>query len=264
MVQLYLARIEHLNSNINAFLTVTAELALQDARRAERELLRGHRRGPLHGIPIALKDNICTRGIPATAGSAILRDFVPAEDATVVRRLRRAGAVLLGKTNMHEFAYGISSENPHFGAVHNPWALERISGGSSGGSAAAVAAGLCVASVGHRHRGIDPRSRFAVRCGGAQADIWPDQRAWRRAAGAEFGPCGRRSRVARTMRRRVERARRARSARSHELFQGLTETLRLDCEKSRGRCGSGAARALLDAARPRSQKAMRSGGGEFW
>ena len=148
LVQLYLARIEHFNPTINAFLTVTGALALQDARRAERELLRGHRRGLLHGIPVALKDNIYMSGIRATAGSAILRDFVPAEDATIVRRLRRAGAVVLGKTNMHEFAYGISSENPHFGAVRNPWALERISGGSSGGSAAAVAAGLCVASIG--------------------------------------------------------------------------------------------------------------------
>jgi len=148
LVQLYLSRIEHLNPTINAFLTVTAALALQDARRSERELLRGHHRGLLHGIPIVLKDNIYMRGVPATVGSAILRDFVPAEDATVVRRLRRAGAVLLGKTNLHEFAYGITSENPHFGAVRNPWALERISGGSSGGSAAAVAAGLCVAAVG--------------------------------------------------------------------------------------------------------------------
>ena len=163
LVQLYLDRIEHLNPTINAFLTVTGMLALQDARRAELELLRGHRRGLLHGIPIALKDNIYMRGVPATAGSAILRDFVPAEDATVVRRLRRAGAILLGKTNMHEFAYGISSENPHFGAVRNPWALERISGGSSGGSAAAVAAGLCVASIGTDTHGRD-RSAFRLRC----------------------------------------------------------------------------------------------------
>ena len=148
IVRIYLRRIEDLNAKINAFLTVTAKLALEDARRAERELLQGHRRGLLHGIPIALKDNIYMRGVPMTVGSAILRNFVPAEDAPVVRRLRRAGAILLGKTNMHEFAYGITSENPHFGAVHNPWALGRISGGSSGGSAAAVAAGFCVASVG--------------------------------------------------------------------------------------------------------------------
>ena len=110
------------NPQLNAFITVTAEQALAEARLAERELLRGRRRGPLHGIPIALKDNIWTRGIRTTAGSAILRDFVPTEDATVVRRLRRAGAVLLGKTNLHEFAYGATNENPHFGSTHNPWA----------------------------------------------------------------------------------------------------------------------------------------------
>ena len=133
---------------MNAFLTVTAEQALAEARLAERELLRGRRRGPLHGIPIALKDNIWTRGVRTTAGSAILRDFVPTEDATVVRRLRRAGAVLLGKTNLHEFAYGATNENPHFGSTHNPWASERMTGGSSGGSAAAVSAGLCAAAIG--------------------------------------------------------------------------------------------------------------------
>ena len=148
LTKLYLSRIEQLDARLNAFRTVTPERALADARAAEGELLRGRRRGPLHGIPIALKDNIWTRGIRTTAGSAILSDFVPDEDATVVRRLRRAGAVLLGKTNLHEFAYGITSENPHFGATHNPWLTSRISGGSSGGSAAATAAGLCVASIG--------------------------------------------------------------------------------------------------------------------
>src|SRR6202035_4230945 len=99
-------------------------------------------------IPITLKDNIWTRGIRTTAGSKVLRDFVPTEDATVVRKLARAGAILLGKTNLHEFAYGITNNNAHYGAAHNPWALDRISGGSSGGSAVAIAAGLCVASVG--------------------------------------------------------------------------------------------------------------------
>ncbi len=148
LLRLYLARIERLDPRLNSFRTVTAERALADARRAERELARGRHRGPLHGIPIAIKDNLWTRGVPTTAGSLILRDFVPAEDATVVRRLRRAGAVMIGKTNMHEFAYGITSENPHYGPTHNPWALDRISAGSSGGSAAAVAAGLCVAAVG--------------------------------------------------------------------------------------------------------------------
>jgi aspartyl-tRNA(Asn)/glutamyl-tRNA(Gln) amidotransferase subunit A len=148
LVQLFLRRIEALNGRLNAFLTITTELALEQARAAERELLRGRRRGPLHGIPIALKDNIWTRGIRTTAGSLILRDFVPTADAGVARRLLRAGAVLLGKTNLHEFAYGITSENPHYGPTRNPWDISRISGGSSGGSAAAIAAGLCVAAVG--------------------------------------------------------------------------------------------------------------------
>ena len=97
---------------------------------------------------MALKDNISTRNLRTTMGSAILRDFVPREDATVVRRLRQAGAILLGKTNLHEFAYGVTSENPHYGPVRNPWIAERIAGGSSGGSAVAVAAGLCAAAIG--------------------------------------------------------------------------------------------------------------------
>jgi aspartyl-tRNA(Asn)/glutamyl-tRNA(Gln) amidotransferase subunit A len=148
----FLRRIARYNSQLNAYLTVTAEHALAAARRAEKELPRGRRAAgrqrPLLGIPITLKDNIWTRGIRTTAGSRVLRDFVPSEDATVVRKLARAGAILLGKTNLHEFAYGITSNNAHYGAVHNPWALDRIPGGSSGGSAVAIAAGLCAASVG--------------------------------------------------------------------------------------------------------------------
>jgi aspartyl-tRNA(Asn)/glutamyl-tRNA(Gln) amidotransferase subunit A len=148
----FLRRIARYNSQLNAYLTVTAEHALAAARRAEKELRRGRKAAamqrPLLGIPITLKDNIWTRGIRTTAGSKVLRDFVPAEDATVARKLARAGAILLGKTNLHEFAYGITSNNAHFGAVHNPWALDRIPGGSSGGSAVAIAAGLCAASVG--------------------------------------------------------------------------------------------------------------------
>jgi aspartyl-tRNA(Asn)/glutamyl-tRNA(Gln) amidotransferase subunit A len=150
LTELFLRRIERYNPRLNAFLTVTPERALAAARKAEKALLRrsSAQHPPLLGIPIAIKDNIWTRGIRTTAGSKILRDFVPAEDATVVQRLLRAGAILLGKTNLHEFAYGITNANPHYGPVHNPWALERISGGSSGGSAAAIAAGLCVTSVG--------------------------------------------------------------------------------------------------------------------
>ncbi|MGH9688691.1 MAG: amidase [Candidatus Acidiferrales bacterium] len=148
LVEALLARIERGNPSVNAFLTVLAEPARRQARAAERELRRGGARSPLHGIPIALKDNFYTRGIRTTAGSKILGEFVPKEDSEVAARLARAGAILLGKTNMHEFAYGITSENQHYGPVHNPWALDRISGGSSGGSAAALATGMCFGSVG--------------------------------------------------------------------------------------------------------------------
>ena len=148
LVDAALARIERLNPRLNAFLTVVADRARQAARHAEKELLKRRDRGPLHGIPISLKDNIWTRGIRTTAGSKILADFVPEFDATVARRLSRAGAVLIGKTILHEFAYGITSENPHHGAVHNPWDLERTPGGSSGGSAASIASGIAFASVG--------------------------------------------------------------------------------------------------------------------
>jgi aspartyl-tRNA(Asn)/glutamyl-tRNA(Gln) amidotransferase subunit A len=148
LVESALARIERLNPRINAFLTVTAEEARAAARIAEREIGRGRYRGPLHGIPISLKDNIATRGVRTTAGSKILADFLPAEDAAAAQKLRRAGAILLGKTNMHEFAYGVTTENPHYGAARNPWALDRITGGSSGGSAAALAAGMGWGSLG--------------------------------------------------------------------------------------------------------------------
>ncbi|PYU24207.1 MAG: Asp-tRNA(Asn)/Glu-tRNA(Gln) amidotransferase subunit GatA [Acidobacteria bacterium] len=148
LTELYLSRIARINPKLNAFLTVASESALAEARAAERELLRGQHRGALHGIPVALKDNIWTRNLRTTVGSFILRDFLPSEDATVVRKLRRAGAIVLGKTNLHEFAYGVTSENPHYGPVRNPWKTDRIAGGSSGGSAAAVAAGLCAAAIG--------------------------------------------------------------------------------------------------------------------
>jgi aspartyl-tRNA(Asn)/glutamyl-tRNA(Gln) amidotransferase subunit A len=143
-----LARIERLNPLLNAFITVTGETALAAARAAESEVANGKRRGPLHGIPIALKDLFDTAGVRTTAGSAIFADRVPSEDAEVVRRLKAAGAVLLGKLNMHEFAYGDSSAQSHFGPVRNPWNRELVSGGSSGGSAAAVAAGLCYGALG--------------------------------------------------------------------------------------------------------------------
>ena len=148
LARAFLARIERLNPALNAFITVTAEQALQQARQAETEIQHGHWRGPLHGIPLALKDLIDTAGIRTTAASAIFKDRIPSEDAEVVRRLKAAGAVLLGKLNMHEFAYGGTSVPSYYGAVHNPWNLGRIAGGSSGGSAAAVAAGLCIGALG--------------------------------------------------------------------------------------------------------------------
>ena len=143
-----LERIERLNPELNAFITVAAEHARADARRAEREIARGRHRGPLHGIPLPLKDNIETQGIRTTAGSKILADFVPARDADVVSALRQAGAVIIGKTNLHEFAYGITNENPHYGPARNPWDRTRVSGGSSGGSAVALASGMGFGSLG--------------------------------------------------------------------------------------------------------------------
>jgi aspartyl-tRNA(Asn)/glutamyl-tRNA(Gln) amidotransferase subunit A len=152
LTRLMLARIVELDPKLNSFITVTPDLALEQAKQAESDLFapRGrHRdRGPLHGIPISLKDNIYTEDVRTTAGSRILGKFIPQHDAVVVKQAKEAGAVILGKTNMHEFAYGVTSNNPHYGPVHNPWDLSRIPGGSSGGSAAAVAAGLCFGSIG--------------------------------------------------------------------------------------------------------------------
>ena len=142
-----LTRIERLKS-LNAFITVTAESALEAAHQAEAEIMRGQWRGPLHGIPLALKDIIDTAGVLTTAASAVFKNRIPDQDAEVVRRLKAAGAVLLGKQNLHEFAYGGSSIISDYGAVHNPWDQARIAGGSSGGSAAAVAAGLCYGAIG--------------------------------------------------------------------------------------------------------------------
>jgi aspartyl-tRNA(Asn)/glutamyl-tRNA(Gln) amidotransferase subunit A len=154
LTELMLARIERHNPTLNTYITVTDELARVQAKRAEAELgIRGKQktrndRGLLQGIPLSLKDNICTESIRTTAGSKILRDYFPERDAPVVTRLKQAGAVLLGKTNMHEFAYGVTTNNPHYGPARNPWDTRRIPGGSSGGSAAAVAAGLCLGSIG--------------------------------------------------------------------------------------------------------------------
>src|SRR5579864_3720696 len=143
-----LARIDQANPALNAFITITRESALQQAGVAESEVMRGNWRGTLHGVPIALKDLFDTAGVKTTAGSGVFKDRIPTEDAEVVRRLKNAGAVLLGKTNMQEFAFGGSSLVSYFGAVHNPWEQNHIAGGSSGGSAAAVAAGLCYGALG--------------------------------------------------------------------------------------------------------------------
>lgn len=143
-----LRRIENLNPRLNAFITVTGQAALAEARAAEAEIFSGHWRGPLHGIPIALKDLIDTAGVHTTSASALHKDRIPTEDAEVVRKLRVAGAVFVGKNNLHEFAYGASSLVSHFGDVHNPWGEGHITGGSSGGSAASVPAGMACAAIG--------------------------------------------------------------------------------------------------------------------
>ncbi len=143
-----LQAIERENPRLNAFLTVTGDLARKQARILDQELARGQDRGPLHGIPIAHKDIVDTKGIRTTAGTKIFADRIPNDDAEIVTRLEQAGCVLVGKTNLHELCYGITSTNPHYGAVRNPHDLERIPGGSSGGSAAAVAAGLIFAGTG--------------------------------------------------------------------------------------------------------------------
>jgi aspartyl-tRNA(Asn)/glutamyl-tRNA(Gln) amidotransferase subunit A len=143
-----LARIERLNPRINAFLKITADEARKQARSAETEIRAGEWRGPLHGVPVSVKDLFFTRGVETTGGSPIYRNFVPDFDSTVVARLKATGAVLLGKTHLHELAYGITNDNPHYGPCLNPWDRTRIPGGSSGGSAAAVSAGLSFASFG--------------------------------------------------------------------------------------------------------------------
>jgi len=148
LTQACLRRTVALNPKLNAFITVTADSALARAREAEEELQKGRSRGPLHGIPIALKDLVDTAGVRTTAASGVFKDRVPTQDAEVVRRLRAAGAVLLGKLNMHEFAYGGSSVVGYFGAVPNPWVPDYSSGGSSSGSAVAVAAELCYGALG--------------------------------------------------------------------------------------------------------------------
>ena len=148
LTKLYFERIERLNPLLSAYLTPTPESALEEAAAAEKEIRSGGYRGPLHGIPVSIKDNYATRGVRTTAGAKALSDWKPDFDATVVTRLREAGAVSLGKTNMHEWAKGSHGINPFYGTPCNPWDRGRIPGGSSSGSAVAVAAGMCMATVG--------------------------------------------------------------------------------------------------------------------
>lgn len=148
LVQACLKRIEVYNPKLNAFITVTRDQALAQARELDAEQRAGKLRGPLHGIPVALKDNIDTAGLRTTAASAVFDDRIPGEDAEVAQRLKAAGAILIGKVNLHEFAMGGTSATSYYGPVRNPWALDRNPGGSSGGSAAAVAADLCFGALG--------------------------------------------------------------------------------------------------------------------
>ena len=164
-----LAAIDARDANLHAFTAVDRGKALARAAAIDR----GEDHGPLAGVPIALKDNICTRALPTTASSKVLAGYTPPYDATVVERLRRAGAVVVGKTNCDEFAMGSSTENSALGPSRNPWDAARTPGGSSGGSAVAVAAGLVPACARVRHRRVDPPAGGVLRARGAQADLRP-------------------------------------------------------------------------------------------
>lgn len=148
LVEEALLKIKRWDRKLNSFITVTGDAALESSSARDEELARGFDRGILHGIPIAYKDLIRTKGVHTTAGSKIFAHYVPTRDAEVVTDLNEAGAVSMGKTGLHELAYGITSNNPHYGPIHNPWDLQRISGGSSGGSAVAVAAGIVPLAIG--------------------------------------------------------------------------------------------------------------------
>jgi aspartyl-tRNA(Asn)/glutamyl-tRNA(Gln) amidotransferase subunit A len=148
LVEAALTRIERFNPSLNAFITIVADHARAEARRAEKQLRRRRAKSLLYGIPVSIKDNFLTQGVRTTAGSSILLNFIPDKNSDVVQKLSDAGAIVLGKTNMHEFAYGITNENLHYGPAHNPWDLDRVTGGSSGGSAAALAMGIGYAATG--------------------------------------------------------------------------------------------------------------------
>ena len=148
LIQAIFKRIREHDGQVRAFLTLTEERALEQAKETDRKIKKGEPLGPLEGIPVAVKDVICTQGVRTTAASKILANYIPPYDATVVKKLKQAGAIIVGKTNCDEFAHGASTENSAYGPSHNPWDLSRSPGGSSGGSAAALAAGFCLAALG--------------------------------------------------------------------------------------------------------------------
>jgi len=148
VVKAHLARVEALEPALNSFIALLPEQAVEEAKLAEREIQAGRYRGPLHGIPIGLKDLFYVKGVRNTSGSKIFDHFIPDHDSTIALKLKDAGAILLGKLNLHQFAYGPTGENPDYGNMHNPWDRERIPGGSSGGSASATASGQCTLAMG--------------------------------------------------------------------------------------------------------------------
>ena len=265
LTRAYLERIERVDGQVNSYITVLAEQALAQARTLEAELARGQRRGPLHGIPLALKDNIDTAGILTTAASAVYADRIPSEDAECVRKLRDAGAVFLGKLNMHEFAYGGTSAVTHYGPVHNPWDLDYNPGGSSGGSAAAVAARLCAAALGTdtaasvrfpaaccgvaglkaTHglasiRGIVPLSEFHDHVGPLARSVADCAHRDDRARGFRSARSGQHSRRARGL-SRGDRHRRSRAAHRHSALAVLRAARSRDRrggERARSKCSS--------------------------
>ena len=180
VTQSALDRIARLNATLHSFITVTSDQALESAEAVDRQIAAGQGdQLPLAGVPMAIKDSFWTKGVRTTGGTKILAEFVPSEDATAVSRLKTAGCVLVGKSLMHEMAYGFTSRNPHYGDCRNPWDTSRIPGGSSGGNAAALATGMALAAVGRRHRRLKPPARRALWNRRRQNYLWPSQPAWR-------------------------------------------------------------------------------------